>query len=82
MTHTHAKVIKLYMIRNSPGMLPAVLGYRDMGSHQIVTETLNLEQFQNRLGEWGEAEHLECVKGYRLFMPQAVAGFFHLASLA
>ena len=53
-----------------------------MGSHQIVTETPNTEQFQNRLGERGEAEHLDCVKGYRVFMLQAIAGFFHPTSLA
>lgn len=53
-----------------------------MGTHQMGTETPNKEQFQNRLGERGEAEHLDCVKGYRVFMLQAIAGFFRLASLA
>lgn len=50
-----------------------------MGSHQIVTET---EQFQNRAGERVETEHLHYVKGYRVFMLQAITGFFHFVSLA
>lgn len=53
-----------------------------MGSHQIATETPKTEQFQNRTGERVEAEHLDYVKGYRVFMLQAIAGFFHFASLA
>lgn len=79
---THAKVMKLHMIPNSPGMLPAVLGYRMTWEATRLLPRHQTEQFQNRLGEREEAEHLDCVKGDRVFMIQAITGFFHLTSLA